>query len=73
MKIGKHAVRRYKSRIGGRTSSKKRICTQIKKEIERNTVRKIYNDLTGQYRIETTRFVAVCDKGTVITILPPPQ
>lgn len=70
MKIGVHAVRRYKRRIGCRTASKKRICDLINKEIEKNTVRKIYNKVTGQYRIETSKFIAVCEKGMVVTILP---
>jgi hypothetical protein len=70
MKVGVHAVRRYKQRIGLRTASKKRICTLINKEIEKNTVRKVYNQLTGQYRIETSKFIAVCEKGMVVTILP---
>jgi hypothetical protein len=71
MKVGVHAVRRYKSRIGCRTSSRKRIVSIIKKEIEKNTQRRIYNHETGQYRIETPKFVAVCEKGMVVTILPP--
>jgi hypothetical protein len=70
MKIGVHAVRRYKQRIGCRTASRKRICSLINKEIEKNTVRKIYNKLTGQYRIETSKFIAVCEKGMVVTIIP---
>jgi hypothetical protein len=70
MKIGVHAVRRYKKRIGCRTASKKRICDLINKEIERNTVRKMYNKMTGQYRITTSKFIAVCEKGMVVTILP---
>lgn len=71
MKVGQHAVRRYKSRIGNRTASKQRICTLINKEIQRNTLRKVHNKITGQYRIETTKFVAVCERGMVVTILPP--
>jgi hypothetical protein len=71
MKVGVHAIRRYKSRIGGRTSSKQRIVSIIKKEIEKNAMRKTYNQVTGQYRIETPKFIAVCEKGLVVTILPP--
>jgi hypothetical protein len=70
MRIGVHAVRRYKRRIGCRTASKRRICDLINKEIGKNTVRKIHNKATGQYRIETSKFVAVCEKGMVITIIP---
>ena len=70
MKVGMHAVRRYKKRIGCRTASRKRICQLINREIERNMIRKTYNKTTGQYRIETSKFVAVCEKGMVITILP---
>ena len=71
MKIGIHAIRRYKTRIGYRTASKKRICSLINKEIEKNTVRKVYNNVTGQYKIETLKFVAICERGMVVTILPP--
>lgn len=73
MKIGVHAVRRYKKRIGCRTASKKRICHLINKEIEKNTIRRKYNKETGQYRIETPKFTAVCDKGKVVTILFPTE
>lgn len=70
MKIGQHAVRRYKKRIGNRTASKQRICTLINKEIQNNTKRRVHNKATGQYRIETSKFVAVCERGMVVTILP---
>lgn len=71
MKIGTHAIRRYKKRIGCRTASKKRICSLINKEIEKNTIRKDYNKITGQYRIQTASFIAVCERGMVVTILYP--
>lgn len=71
MKIGQHAIRRYKSRIGGRTASRKRIESIIKKEIENNLKRRTYNPKTGQYRLETGKFIAVCERGMVLTILPP--
>jgi hypothetical protein len=71
MRIGKHAVRRYKQRIGKRTSSKERIEKDIKKHIETATIKKVYNKDTGQYRIWTPKFIAVCEKGMVVTILPP--
>jgi len=73
MKIGKHAVRRYKSRIGCRTASRKRICNLINKEIENNTIRKQSFKHTGQYRIHTKKFTAVCEKGMVVTILYPDE
>lgn len=71
MNIKQHAVRRYKKRIGDRTASKQRIIRKINKEIEKNTVKKEFNNDTGQYRIYTRQFTAVCRKNTVITILPP--
>lgn len=71
MNIRQHAVRRYKRRIGDRTASRERIIRKINREIEKNTVKKSFNENTGQYRIYTTQFVAVCKKNTVITILPP--
>jgi hypothetical protein len=71
MKIGKHAIRRYKSRIGKRTASKDRIEKDIKKHIETATIKTVYNKDTGQYRIWTPKFIAVCEKGMVVTILPP--
>lgn len=71
MKVGQHAIRRYKSRIGGRTASRRRIIDSINKEIDKNTLRKVYNNKTGQYRIETMKFTAVCEKGKIVTILPP--
>lgn len=73
MNIKQHAVRRYKKRIGDRTASKQRIIKKINKEIEKNTVKREFNDNTGQYRIYTRQFVAVCRKNTVITILPPKE
>lgn len=71
MRIGKHAVRRYKQRIGKRTSSKERIEKDIKKHIETATIKKVFYKETGQYRIWTPKFIAVCEKGMVVTILPP--
>lgn len=71
MKIGRHAVRRYKQRIGKRTSSKERIEKDIKKHIETATIKKVFYKETGQYRIWTPKFIAVCEKGMVVTILPP--
>lgn len=73
MKVGKHAIRRYKQRIGRRTASKERIIKDIKNQIENHCMKKIYNHLTGQYRVETPKFVAVCEKGMVVTILPNEQ
>lgn len=70
MKVGKHAIRRYKQRIGRRTASRERIIKDIKNQIQNHCTKKIYNDFTGQYRVETSKFVAVCEKGTVVTILP---
>lgn len=69
MKIRKHAVRRYKQRIGSKSASKRRIVDKINKEIENNTLRKIFNKKTSYYRIETTNFIAICKKNAVITIL----
>lgn len=71
MKIGKHAIRRYKQRIGKRTSSKERIERDIKRYIETATLKTVYYKTTGQYRIWTPKFIAVCEKGMVVTILPP--
>lgn len=73
MKIGRHAIRRYKSRIGGRTSSKQRIEKDIKNQIKNHCMKKIYNHATGQYRVVTPKFIAVCEKGMVVTILPPSE
>ena len=36
-------------------------------------MKKIYNHATGQYRVVTPKFVAVCEKGMVVTILPPSE
>lgn len=71
MKIGKHAVRRYKQRIGKRTSSRERIIKDIQKQIENFELDRSYNQATGQYRIRTPKFTAVCEKGMIVTILPP--
>jgi hypothetical protein len=71
MKIGKHAIRRYKKRIGKRTATRERIEKDIKKHIETSTIKKVYYKETGQYRIWTPKFIAVCEKGMVVTILPP--
>lgn len=69
MIIGKHAVRRYKKRIGKKHASRKRIEKEIKSQIERYTIHRYTVNSSGQYRIETPKFVAVCYKNTVITIM----
>lgn len=69
MKVCNHAVRRYKQRVGGRTSSRERIVKQIKNEISNNTVKSYLSNNNHLY-IETRKFIAVVYKGTIITILP---
>lgn len=69
MKVCNHAVRRYKQRVGGRTSSRERVVRQIKSEIHNNTV-KSYTSNNNHLYIETTKFIAVVYKGTIVTILP---
>ncbi|MDK2600580.1 hypothetical protein QO179_24105 [Bacillus stercoris] len=71
MIIKKHAVNRFKKRIGHRTASRKRICHIINKEIEKNLIRKVYYNDSDKYKIETPKFTAVCHKRYVITILNP--
>ena len=69
MVIEKHAVRRYKKRIGKKHASRKRIERDINNQIENHAIHRYTVNDSGQYRIETPKFVAVCHKNTVITIM----
>jgi hypothetical protein len=69
MRVCKHAVKRYKQRVGNRTSSREKIVKLIKSEIEKHTVNR-WKTRTNHVYIETTKFVAVCYHDMVITILP---
>jgi single-stranded DNA-specific DHH superfamily exonuclease len=69
MIVGKHAVRRYKKRIGKKNASRKRIVRDIQKQVMNHAINRYTINDSGQYRIETPKFIAVCHKNTIITIL----
>jgi hypothetical protein len=71
--IKKHAIRRYKKRIGLRNASKKRIENKIRSEIKNNRIRTVQFDDPATYRIDTKTFSAVCVKRTIVTITLPPH
>jgi hypothetical protein len=69
MRVCKHAVKRYKQRVGNRTSSRDKVISLINKEIENRTMNR-WKTKSNHVYIETTKFVAVCYHDMVITILP---
>lgn len=72
MIIKQHAIRRYRKRAGARRMSKERVVRDIQQQIKHHAKSRKYNKDTGQYRVVTPKFIAVCERNTVITILYPP-
>lgn len=73
MQVKQHAIRRYRKRTGRKRLSKDKVVRDIQNQIKRHAIRRVYNKDTGQYRVVTPKFVAVCDRNWVITILDPPS
>ncbi len=68
MLVTNHAIRRYKQRIGRRTASKRRIFTQIIKDLERDVQDHLNLPTSKHYILVTSKYKAVCYKNRVITI-----
>ncbi|MES9681689.1 hypothetical protein ABWK22_01990 [Gottfriedia acidiceleris] len=68
MTITEHAVRRYKQRIGKRTASKKRIVTQINRDLSRDVIYRRKSKVKDHYILVTSKYQAVCYKSRVVTI-----
>lgn len=69
MHVMQHAIRRYKKRIGYRTSNKKRTISYIINDIHVNETFRTPRNEEGFYRIYTTNMIAVCKGKSVVTIL----
>lgn len=69
MVVGRHAIRRYRMRIGKKNASGKRVREHIKKEIKQNCINKYTINRYGDYHIETPAFIARCRGNRVVTIL----
>lgn len=68
MTITAHAIRRYKQRIGKRTASRRRIITQINRDLERDVQYRKPSKVRGHYILVTSKYQAVCFKQKVVTI-----
>lgn len=68
MTITGHAIRRYKQRIGKRTASKKRIVTQINRDLSRDVQHRRPSKVKDHYILVTSKYQAVCYKSRVVTI-----
>lgn len=70
MYITKHAIRRFKARFGHKTTSRKRVVTQVTKELRTDIRYKKQSRVPGYYILVTSKFQAVCRGKHVITIMP---
>lgn len=68
MTITDHALRRYKQRIGKRTASRKRIVTQINRDLTRDVIYRKPSRVKDHYILVTSKYQAVCYKSRVVTI-----
>lgn len=68
MIIGRHAIKRYKRRIGKKHANRRRIVDDINYYIENYSTCKYKANGDGYYKIETPKFTAVCFKNTVVTL-----
>lgn len=64
-----HAIRRYKTRIGSKSASKKRIYNKINRDLKKDVVSERRSKQKNHYIITTSKYQAVCYKRRVITIL----
>lgn len=68
MTITTHAIRRYKQRIGKRTASRRRIITQINRDLQRDVQYRKPSKIKNHYILVTSKYQAVCYKSRVLTI-----
>lgn len=68
MTISAHAIRRYKKRIGNKTSSKKRVIAQICRDLARDVKYKKRSHVPNHYILVTSKYQAVCCGTRVVTI-----
>ncbi|MFE4029276.1 hypothetical protein ACFX4N_24300 [Priestia sp. YIM B13551] len=69
MRIMAHAIRRYKRRIGKRTASRKRVITQINRDLQRDVRLRKASKIKDHYILVTSKYQAVCYRNRVITIM----
>lgn len=70
MTFSDHAIRRYKKRIlKKRTTSRKRVITQLHRELSRDIRFRKGMKIRDHYLLVTSTFQAVCFKHHVVTIL----
>lgn len=69
MTITEHAYRRYKRRLGRRTASKKRIITQINRDLARDVLYRKPSKIKNHYILVTSKYQAVCCRSRVVTIM----
>jgi len=71
MTVTEHAIRRYKQRIGKKTTARRKIIAQINRDLQKDVwYRKKSNKEAyfGAYILVTSRYQAVCIKGRIVTI-----
>lgn len=69
MTISDHAIKRYKQRIGCRTSSRKKVISRIVNDLKKDVVRRIVlSKEKGYYLLITSKYKAVCYKHKVISV-----
>lgn len=68
MTITAHAIRRYKQRIGKRTASRRRIISQINRDLHSGVVKRKRSKVKDHYILVTSKYQAVCYRSRVITI-----
>jgi hypothetical protein len=68
MIVSKHAIRRYKLRIGRKNASGNKIRQRIKNMINNHAIRS-FKQIDGCWCIETKEFIAKVKNNVVITII----
>lgn len=69
MLVTDHAIRRYKKRVGKKTASKRRIFSQINRDLEKDVRYRKQSKVDNHYILVTSKYKAVCYRSRVITIL----
>lgn len=69
MYVTKHAVKRYKQRVGKKSASHKRIVRTIQSQVKNANLGQSHEYYGGKYCIYTDKFIAGCIHNTVCTIL----
>lgn len=67
--ISRHAIRRYKQRVGYKRAPATDVKRAIKRSINDSLVKQWRDDVTGDWLLVTTSFVAYVAGRTVVTII----